>query len=96
MSILHIYKLSYTKQKLGMKKFVSALKSFDIEFQPFVNEIKEKERIIREYADAATMERIRSMMLDIIIGRQNLMQAYRYWKRLSKHYAQDCMARSHT
>ena len=61
-----------------MKKFGTTLKSFDIEFQPFVNEIKEKERIIREYADAATMERIRSMILDIIIGGRNLMQAYRY------------------
>ena len=61
-----------------MEKFGTTLKSFDIEFQPFVNEINEKERIIREYADAATMERIRSMTLDIIIGRRNLMQAYRY------------------
>lgn len=69
-----------------MKKFGTTLKSFDIEFQPFVNEIKEKERIIREYADAATMERIRSMMLDIIIGGRNLTQAYRYWTRLSKQY----------
>lgn len=39
-----------------MEKFGTTLKSFDIEFQPFVNEIKEKERIIREYADAATMD----------------------------------------
>ena len=60
-----------------MKKFGTTLKSFDIEFQPFVNEIKEKEGIIREYADAATMERIISM-IDIIIGGRNLMQAYRY------------------
>ena len=70
MSILYIYKLSYTKQKLGTKKIGLALKSFDMdmEFRPFVNEINEKERIIREYADAVTMERIRSMMLEIIIG----------------------------
>ena len=46
-----------------MKKFASILKSFDIEFQPFIEEINAKEEVIRECADAATMERIRSMIL---------------------------------
>ena len=36
------------------------LQPFDLEFQPFINEIDAKEAAIREYADAVTMERIRS------------------------------------
>ena len=43
-----------------MKKLTNALKSFDIEFQPFIEEINAKEGAIREYADAVTMERVRS------------------------------------
>ena len=43
-----------------MKKMVNALKSFDIEFQPFIEEISVKEGVIRRCADAATMERVRS------------------------------------
>ena len=39
------------------------LKPFDTEFQPFIEEINAKESVIRECADAATMERIRSMIL---------------------------------
>ena len=46
-----------------MKKFTHTLKSFDVEFRPFIEEISIKEGFIREFADAATMERIRSMML---------------------------------
>ena len=38
----------------------NTLKSFDLEFQPFTEEINIKEGIIREFADAATMERVRS------------------------------------
>ena len=53
----------YAKPKSGVKKFASILKSFDIEFQPFIEEINAKEEVIRECADAATMERIRSMIL---------------------------------
>ena len=49
-----------------MKKFASTLKSFDIEFKPFIEEINAKEEAIRECADAATMERIRSMILHIL------------------------------
>lgn len=39
------------------------MKPFDIEFQPFIEEINVKEGVIREYADAATMERIKSTIL---------------------------------
>ena len=46
--------------KLGKGKSTSTLKSFEVEFQPFVKEINAKEEAIRECADAATMERIRS------------------------------------
>ena len=75
-----------------MKKIVNALKSLDIEFQPFIEEINVKEGVIRKCADAATMERVRStymmdlhteMMLNIIsifgviIGR-NLTHTHRY------------------
>ena len=45
------------------KKFSITFKSFDIEFLPFIQEIKAKEDIIRELADAATMERVRSMFI---------------------------------
>ena len=59
-----VYKFYYyAKSKLGMKKIANTLKSFDTEFQPFIEEIHAKERIIWECADAATMERIRSMIL---------------------------------
>ena len=39
-----------------MKKI---LKSFDIEFQPFIEEINVKEGVIQKFADAATMNRVR-------------------------------------
>ena len=44
-----------------MKKLGITLKSFEIEFQPFIEEINAKEGVIRQCADAATMDRIRSM-----------------------------------
>ena len=50
----------YTNPKPGMKQIVDALKPFDIEFQPFIEEINVQEGVIRKYADAATMERVRS------------------------------------
>ena len=37
----------------------SKLKSFDLEFRPFIDEMNAKQRVIRECADAATMERVR-------------------------------------
>ena len=45
-----------------MKKIAITLKSFEIEFQPFIEEINTKEGIIRQCADAATMDRVRSMV----------------------------------
>lgn len=50
-----------------MKKAANTLKSFDIEFQPFVEEINAKESVIRKCADAATMERIRCMFLHMVL-----------------------------
>lgn len=44
-----------------MKKAVTILKSFDIEFQPFIDEINAKEEVVRKCADTATMKRIRGM-----------------------------------
>ncbi|KAF8436100.1 hypothetical protein BGX38DRAFT_1262515, partial [Terfezia claveryi] len=52
----------------GLKKVTNTLKSFDIEFHPFIEDINAKERVIRECADAATMEKIRiieSVLQDI-------------------------------
>lgn len=57
------------------KKFTATLKSFDVEFQPFIEDINSKERAIREYADAATMERIRSMILHLVLDSQSLSNA---------------------
>ena len=50
-----------------MKKLAITLKPFEVEFQPFIEEINTKEGVIRGYADAATMERIRSMILHITL-----------------------------
>ena len=58
---------NYAKLKLAMGKFATTLKSFDIEFQPFIEEINVKEAVIRECADAATMERIRGMILHAVL-----------------------------
>ena len=66
------------KSKLGIKKIANTLKSFDIEFQPFIEEINAKEGAIRESADAATMERIKSMVLHIEYNGANLMKVYRH------------------
>ena len=56
----------YTKLELGIKKMSSKLKPFDLEFQPFIDEVNAKEGVIRECADAATMERVRSKCNSII------------------------------
>ena len=42
-----------------MKRILNALKPFDIEFQPFIEEINVKEGVIRKFADAATMARVK-------------------------------------
>ena len=47
------------------------LKPFDIEFQPFIQEIDEKEVVLQKYADAATMERVKSMTLHVVLGTMN-------------------------
>ena len=60
--------MRYAKVKSGIKKFASIFKSFDVEFEPFIEEINAKEEAIRECADAATMERIRSMILPIVLN----------------------------
>lgn len=44
----------------GMKKVGNTFKPFDIEFGPFIEEINAREKVIRECADGATMERIKS------------------------------------
>ncbi|KAF8436690.1 hypothetical protein BGX38DRAFT_1213998, partial [Terfezia claveryi] len=44
----------------GLKKVTNTLKSFNVEFQPFIEDINAKEKVIRECADAATMEKIRN------------------------------------
>ena len=59
--------LNYTKPGLGIEKVANILKPFDLEFQPFIDEINAKEEVIRECADAATMERIRSTYYSISI-----------------------------
>ena len=59
---VHDILTDYPNTRLGIKKFASTLKSFDIEFQPVVEEINAKEGIIRERAHAATMERVRSKL----------------------------------
>ena len=77
---IRCYFIPYTDQKLGTAKFGIALKSFDIEFQPFIEEIDAKEKAIREIADAATMERVKSMVLHMVLNiiGQNLMKVYRH------------------
>jgi len=64
---VHDIPMDYSDTRLGIKKFASTLKSFDIEFQPFIEEINTKEGVIREFADAATMERIRSMAPHVVL-----------------------------
>ena len=78
--IFHIKSLLYTKPELGIKKIASKLKSFDLEFQPFIDEVNAKEWVIRECADAATMERVRgkcnqTTILYIVLGRVGYQQA---------------------
>ena len=47
----------YTKSGPGIEKFAITLKSFDIEFQPFLEEINTKEGVIRECADVERIMR---------------------------------------
>lgn len=52
--------IDHTKPMSGVKNVAKIFKTFDVEFLPFIEDIHARERAIREYADAATMERIRS------------------------------------
>ena len=56
------YNGRYAEPNSGRKKFAITFKSFEIEFQPFIEEINVKEAVVRECASAATMQRIRSMI----------------------------------
>ena len=59
--------------QLGIKKIANTLKPFDLEFQPYIEEINAKEGDIRKYADAASMERIKSMITPLVLDtRQDL------------------------
>ena len=51
---------NYTEPNTGVKKLAKPLKAFDLEFQPFIEEINAKELVIREFAGAATMGRVKS------------------------------------
>ena len=42
------------------------LKPFDVEFGPFMAEIDEKEKVIRECADSVTMGRIKSKLIVLV------------------------------
>ena len=50
-----------------MKKFTSTLKSFNIEFQPLMEEMNIKEEVISKCASATTMDRIRGTILSIYV-----------------------------
>ena len=60
----------------GINKMTNVLKSFDIVFQPFIDEINTKEGVIRQCADAATMERVRSRYNSTYRIGQNLTYTY--------------------
>ena len=75
--------LGYTKLSLGVNKLAKMLQSFDLEFQPFIQEIDAKEEVIRGFAGAATMKRIGSMYSStygIVCGynRPDLTHIYRH------------------
>ena len=53
------YQTAYTEPDLGITRITNKLKSFDLEFRPFIDEMNAKQGVIRECADAATMERVR-------------------------------------
>ena len=60
-------RIPYPNSESDHTKFISwittvanVFKAFDVEFKPYIDEINEREQVIRECADAATMDRIRS------------------------------------
>lgn len=68
----------------------SALKSFDLEFQPYIEEIHAKEGVIRQLADAATMKRVRGLTLCMVLAkyeRSNIqIQTLKMFFRILHHY----------
>ena len=67
------YKMLLANSQLGIKKIANTLKPFDLEFQPYIEEINAKEGDIRKYADAASMERIKGMIIHLVLDpRQDL------------------------
>lgn len=50
-----------TSTVLGIRRVANMWKPFNVDVQPFIDEITKKEKMIRECADVATMERVRSM-----------------------------------
>ena len=62
--------------ELGMERFSTKLKSFDIEFLPFIEEINAKQEAIRGYADAATMERVRSKLSPFLFSLLTVGEKY--------------------
>ena len=71
---------NHTESKLGMKRLANILMPFDVEFKPFIEEINAKERVIHERAGATFMERIKSMVLHMVLDiiAQSLTQGYRH------------------
>ena len=58
-----MYKIMLNRPPPAMRKFTSTLKSFNVEFQPLIEEINTKEDLMSKCASAATMDRIRGMIL---------------------------------
>ena len=56
---IHKQRLISNPHLLGITKVPNVLKPFDVEFGPLIAEIDAKEKVIRECADSATMERIK-------------------------------------
>ena len=88
----HCHKIMLNKPSSAMKKFTSTLKSFNIEFQPLIEEMNTKEEVVSKYAGAATMDRIRGTILWIHVGGydsrvQFLIQAFRDQRYSSEYYA---------
>ena len=59
---------------LGLKQLVNMLKPFAIRMQPFIDQIAMKEEAIRDCADRATMENIRSVYTPRYIGAPSLIK----------------------
>ena len=49
-----------------MKRFTGTSKSFNIEFQPLIEEMNTKEEVVSKCASLATMDKIRGMILHVL------------------------------